>query len=338
MLSQEEARALALRAQGFGVPYAEPPEVLRTLGVIQLDSVSTVARSHELAVYSRFGSYEASTVNIGVREEFADVYDHVIARITAEGPLSAADFGGERQGAAGWWNHKPAKRVLEDLFDQGELACADRTEGFARVYDLAERVVPAHVNRVDPSRAAAARELLIAGLRGVAYALPEVLDGPRDVPVHRPVFLSPLDNLLWGRGRIRRLFGFEHTFEIYIPEARRRYGYYVLPLLAKGRLGGRADLKLDRTQGVLRVKGLWLEDAVADDPSCAQNAAAALRDLARHLGAQAIELSRDRGGPPAQVSAVSALLADASPPSRFSRQYRMFRAPRPAKADQTTLK
>jgi len=72
--------------------------------------------------------------------------------------------------------------------------------------------------------------------------------------------------------------------KIYVPEAKRQYGYYVLPLLAHGQLGGRADLKLDRKAKVLQVRGLWLEGA---EPDAAR---AALEDLATHLGAADIDL------------------------------------------------
>jgi uncharacterized protein YcaQ len=110
------------------------------------------------------------------------------------------------------------------------------------------------------------------------------LHGDLSVPDHRPTFLAPFDNLLWERARVERIFGFRYRVEIYVPEPKRQYGYFVLPLLARGRLGGRADLKLDRKDSVLRVRGLWLEGA---EPSEARSA---LEDLARHLGARDLDL------------------------------------------------
>ena len=80
------------------------------------------------------------------------------------------------------------------------------------------------------------------------------------------------------------MFGFRYRVEIYVPEPKRQYGYYVLPLLARANLGGRADLKLDRQAGVLRVRGLWLEGA---EPMEAQSA---LEALARQLGATDIDM------------------------------------------------
>jgi uncharacterized protein YcaQ len=117
-----------------------------------------------------------------------------------------------------------------------------------------------------------------------AYATPTVLNGPLDVPQHRPRLLAPFDNLMWERSRVERIFGFRYRVEIYVPEPKRQYGYFVLPLLARGRLCGRADLKLDRKEHVLRVRGLWLEGA---EPTEAQ---VALEDLATHLGAHDIDL------------------------------------------------
>jgi len=262
------------------------------------------------------------------RTENAALYPEVLERVRAEGPLGAAAFEDPRGGRGTWWDWKPAKLVLEDLLDQGLLMCSERTAGFARIYDLAERVLPPGLDTTDPGQLAASRHLLLRGLErlGVAtvgemadhfrlkpadqvkaavaglladgeiipvgvegwqklgYAAQATLNRPLDVPRHQPTLLAPFDNLLWERDRVERIFGFHYRVEIYVPEARRIHGYYVLPLLARGRLGGRADLKLDRKESVLRVRGLWLEGA---EPAEAQTA---IEDLAGHLGARDIGL------------------------------------------------
>jgi uncharacterized protein YcaQ len=262
-----------------------------------------------------------------VRAEHAELYPRVLERVRAEGPLGAAAFEDPRAGRGTWWDWKPAKLVLEDLLDQGELMCADRTPGFARLYDLTERVLPPGLDTSDPGAPAAARHLLgrafralgvasvaeavdyyrlrpaelrpslrslvadlvesgeivpleVEGWRtGSAYATPAALAGSLRAPRHRPTFLAPFDNLLWERSRVERLFGFRYRVEIYVPQPRRQYGYYVLPLLVRGELRGRADLKLERQAGVLLVQRLWLEGAEPDE------AELALQDLAQQLGA-----------------------------------------------------
>lgn len=105
-------------------------------------------------------------------------------------------------------------------------------------------------------------------------------------PLPPALLLSPFDNLFWDRAFLKRVFGFEHVIEIYKREHERVYGYYVLPLLRRDRLVGRADLKHDRSEGVLRVKAFHPEPGVRGDLDSVLDAA--LVRLARVLGAQAV--------------------------------------------------
>jgi len=81
-------------------------------------------------------------------------------------------------------------------------------------------------------------------------------------PPGRLRLLSPFDPLVRDRKRLERLFGFDYRIEVFVPEARRRYGYYVFPLLEGDRLVGRIDVAAERRSGALEVKGLWLEPGI----------------------------------------------------------------------------
>jgi uncharacterized protein YcaQ len=106
----------------------------------------------------------------------------------------------------------------------------------------------------------------------------------------RVTLLSPLDNLLWRRERIQDLWGFEYRWEIYVPEPRRRYGPYVLPVLEGEKLVARVDARMDRPQGRLRVRQVWWER----EPTAAQ-AKRLWRALADLVHAQGVELEAPRG-------------------------------------------
>jgi uncharacterized protein YcaQ len=97
-----------------------------------------------------------------------------------------------------------------------------------------------------------------------------------------PVLLAPFDNLVWDRPLLERLFGFRHLIEVYKREHERVYGYYVLPLLAGDRFLGRADVKADRAEGVLRIKKFTQEPGVRGNVTAKLDRAA--ERLARILG------------------------------------------------------
>jgi uncharacterized protein YcaQ len=104
--------------------------------------------------------------------------------------------------------------------------------------------------------------------------------------------LSPFDPLVWDRDRASALFGFDYRIECYTPEAKRRYGYFVLPLLQRGRLAGRLDAKAHRKEGVFEVKAIFLEDGVVPDETLLADLAQAIRQCADWHGTPTVRVGR----------------------------------------------
>ena len=105
--------------------------------------------------------------------------------------------------------------------------------------------------------------------------------GPRSIV--GATVLSPFDPVVWNRERAHRLFDFEYRIEVYVPAAKRRWGYYVLPVLVDGRIVARVDAKTDRADGVLRIKAAHAEPAM-HNADTARQVRGALEDLARFVG------------------------------------------------------
>lgn len=122
-------------------------------------------------------------------------------------------------------------------------------------------------------------------------ALPEFLDdaAAAAAPSRGMRLLSPFDPLIRDRKRMSWLFGFDYRIEVFVPEAKREYGYYVLPILEGERLTGRIDLKAHRKRGVLEVKGLWWEEGVAASAQRIKALEGCLRRLAVFTDVQDIE-------------------------------------------------
>ncbi|MDT9681327.1 crosslink repair DNA glycosylase YcaQ family protein [Streptomyces sp. TRM76323] len=362
-LSADEARRIALRAQGFlGAPdrRAGVRGVLRHLGAVQLDTISVLARSHELVPYARLGavgrqavdaaywtgrhafeywSHAACVLPIEEWPHFAfrrrayrrhpqwhhdlpdGTYDAVIGQLRAEGPLTATELGGAKNGGE-WWDWSASKIAVERALMYGEVVCVER-RGWKRVYDLAERAVPADLLHDELDDAECLRRLVrLAGqalgvgtradiadyhrIRGEqfdavvadsglvpvrvqgwdkpAWADPAALeDEPRGR--HRTTLLSPFDSLIWERARTERIFGFTHRLEAYVPKQKRVHGYFAMPLLAGGRLLGRVDPAREGTTLVARQLSLTGPGAIAP-------MAKALREAAEWVGCDSVRVER----------------------------------------------
>jgi len=245
------------------------------------------------------------------RDGFEEKFDEVLKQIQAHGPVTSATVGGdEKRSSGGWWDWHPSKTALEFLWRTGELSVS-RRDGFQKVYDLTERVIPSnHLNaRLEAEETVdwAARSALdrlgfatsgeIAAFwdlitpqeaklwcqRAVAqgtimeveiecvdgsfrrvFVFPETLETLDTIPEAPPRIriLSPFDPALRDRKRAERLFGFFYRIEIFVPEPKRQYGYYVFPVLEQDRLIGRIDMKALRSEDRLHVRAFWPETGV----------------------------------------------------------------------------
>ena len=367
-------RRLAIAAQGYAPrarrgTTAEVEATVRSLSCVQLDSISTVERSHRIALGGRVGAYPRESVSrllargrlieywaheacllpaddwrlfrpamqVGGRRWYGEIdrshphlREHVLEEIRARGPLGSRHFdGAARKGEM--WGWKPAKQMLELLWNHGDLVVAGR-QGFQRLYDLPERVLPrAVLDAPTPPETERLRELVLRALRGrgvlsergvvehwrlkggtarvkdavatlvddglvhrlhvddggaaVLAAAGAVLDRPAPAAA---VLLSPFDNLLWDRPFARRVLGFDHLIEVYKPAPQRRYGYYVLPLLWRDRIVGRADLKSERASGELVVRAFHREDGVRASAALDDAFDRALDRLRRVIGLESV--------------------------------------------------
>jgi uncharacterized protein YcaQ len=136
-------------------------------------------------------------------------------------------------------------------------------------------------------------EVRIDGARGPFYALPELLDGLDAIPEpHGTTLICPFDSFLFQRKRAEELLDFTYRIEIYVPEPKREYGYYVLPILHEGKLVGRVDPKLHRDRGLLQIKALHLEPGFKSNSGFVSGMRETLSSLAEFLGATDLEVPR----------------------------------------------
>ncbi|WP_369828076.1 winged helix-turn-helix domain-containing protein [Mycobacterium sp. 852002-51163_SCH5372311] len=246
----------------------------------------------------RYGRWGAHIVKANLK-----LADEIVAAVTELGPSTAgqieAYLSAEPRGRKGpWWGRSDTKWVAEALFASGVLTTATRV-GFARHYDLAERVLPPAVlaRHVDDDEAVreltlraatslgvgteadirdyfrlsaqqvkpAIAELLAAGeverVDVDGWPAPGYLRAGRSVPGldRGTALLCPFDPLIFFRPRVERLFNFTYRIEIYVPASQRQYGYYVWPFLLDGQLVARVDLKAERAADALRVVGAFGE-------------------------------------------------------------------------------
>ena len=342
-LSNKEARHLMLACQGltgnaFGRKKEGTLNAIEHLGYVQIDTISVVERAHHHTIWTRVNDYKKNYLEELIEDKTVfEYWSHAAAflpmrdyrfslyrknlfatgarkwydnkkvtrfvydRIVAEGPLQSKDFE-EQKKKAGWWEWKESKRALEQLFMEGKLMVAKRN-GFQKVYDIAERVLPAGVNDKLPSEKEYAQYLITKTIRAnglasqgeigylrrnvktaIIKALSEMQEEEILIPLHLKgsnetyyttqqnldkaqsigrrnavTILSPFDNSVIQRERLRNLFGFDYTIECYVPEPKRQYGYFTLPVLYGDTFAGRIDCKAERKDKILVVKNMFYE-------------------------------------------------------------------------------
>ncbi|OIJ91598.1 winged helix-turn-helix domain-containing protein [Streptomyces monashensis] len=241
-LTAGQARRILLRAQGLlGSPYGRrgnPRAVLQQLGAVQLDTISVLARSHELVPYARLGAVGRGAVEAAYwqqtrafeywshaacvlpietwplyafrRRAFAErghrwhkLADkqrscaEALARLRGEGPMTATELGGAKNGGP-WWDWSESKVAIEWLLDTGVVVCTER-RGWKRVYDLAERAVPAELLAQDMDDAACLRELTARA--GTALGVATV----KDLADHQRLTVKQIGSALPDSGLVEVL-------------------------------------------------------------------------------------------------------------------------------------
>jgi uncharacterized protein len=237
----------------------------------------------------RWGSTKRDQWARGFLQEQSGLRRYVLRELRERGPLPSRELEHTKarfNERTVWWGTRAQLMwMLELLHQRGRIAVAGR-DGTHRLWDLAERVYPKSetVPAAAARRARADKRFRSLGVkleRGRLLAHPAADSRPIG---SRVMFLSPFDRLVHDRARAEAIWGFYYRLEMYVPKAKREYGYYVLPILSGDDLVGRIEPVFDRKAGVLRVNGVWWEPGKKEVPLDKP-----LRSLAAFVGADTID-------------------------------------------------
>jgi uncharacterized protein YcaQ len=266
-----------------------------------------------LAGAGEFPSYERSRAWLRDNDRFRRA---VLELLASDGPLASRDIPDTCAvpwASTGWTNNRNVTQMLEFLMMRGEVAIAGRV-GRERLWDVPERVYPPtfavpsveEATRIRDERRLASLGIArrkstkmplepvdvgeagepaaVEGTKGEWRVDPAALDGELE---RRTALLSPFDRLVYDRARARELFDFEYTLEMYKPAAKRRWGYFALPVLHGDRLVGKVDAAADRKASVLRVNAIHQD--VRFTRAITKAVQAELDDLASWLGLSGVD-------------------------------------------------
>ena len=276
-----------------------------------LELRATIRPAEDLALYRAEMAAWAQMPRVRAWSEANDACRRdILDRLEAAGPLPSRELPDTCKvpwGSTGWTNNNNVTQLLEVMVLRGEVATAGRA-GRERLWDLASRVYPdqavvpqadalrsrnerrlqalgiarakAGFSAVEPYDAGEAGEpAVVEGVKGTWRVDPAALGRPFS---GRTALLSPFDRLVHDRKRALELFGFDFQLEIYKPVAKRRWGYFALPVLHGDRLVGKLDAAADRKAGVLRVNAIHQDEAFTKAMAAAVDRE--IKDLARWLG------------------------------------------------------
>ncbi|GGD78690.1 winged helix-turn-helix domain-containing protein [Lacimicrobium alkaliphilum] len=363
---------LQARPYGRGLPGAR--NAINHIGYVQIDTISVVERAHHHVFHSRVPGFRPAMVDeMLAAKDIFEYWSHaaaflpmadfrfslpykqaiksgqthwfknpdkklmqqLLARIRSEGPVRSRDIDSNTKKRAGWWDWKPAKKALEQLYMQGDLMVSGR-EGFQKTYDVTERVLPSQVNTTAPSMEEFAAHLLdqqlrchgVVSLKGLTYqrrsaelrnamkilvnerlaqsTLQQVrlnsgevfvveqdaLEQPLPRLNNRLLILSPFDNSVIQRDRLRALFAYDYQIECYLPASKRRYGYFCLPLLYRGAFIGRMDCKAHRKRNELEIKSLHLQPHRFDEEAVVAALAEAIKAFCHFQECDSVSLTK----------------------------------------------
>ena len=359
----------------FGKGEVGTLRAIEHLGYVQIDTLSVAARAHHHTLWTRLPDHKESFLHdllekdrtifeywshaasylpmcdyrfsLPRKRSYAEGKSHwfgqdkkmnkfVLDRIKAEGALQSKDFQFKRNSPGNWYEWKPAKRALEQLFMEGKLMVLKR-QGFQKVYDLAERVLPDSADTKMPTEKEYAEYIIkkavqangIVEEKEVSYlrkglkepinsALQRLLTNGELIKVEvekdpgifyitsdkqlqeiqkiklkeRIHILSPFDNMIIQRKRIKRVFDFDYVIECYLPEVKRKFGYFCLPVLYGDRFVARFDPKADRTSKVFYVKQMHFEKGFVSDESFNRAFAVQLKAYAAFTGCDTVVIDK----------------------------------------------